>query len=190
MRFGPTFIAAVLGAFAPAAFAQATPSPYAQLQAREIKALSFEQIRDLREARGMGQSLPAELNGAPGPLHALELRQALGISSEQAAELEAVTAAMRTRAKSLGEDIIRAEAALDTQFKTGTPDEAAIDALTAQIGLLSGLLRAAHLNAHLQTKRLLTPVQVAAYDQARGYGQTSTLPSPDNGTAPSVHRHH
>jgi hypothetical protein len=65
-----------------------------------------------------------------------------------------------------------------------------IDDLTARIGVLNGQLRAMHLNARLQTKRLLTPVQVAAYDQARGYGQTGAPPSPDKSAAPSSTHHH
>lgn len=167
-------------------------SPYAELRTREIKALSAEQIRDLREARGMGLSLPAELNGAPGPLHVIELRQALAITDEQASALERIAAAMRERAKLLGQDIIRAEAALDQAFKNGTPDEAAVGALAEQIGRLNGQLRAAHLNAHLQTKRLLTSTQVQAYDQARGYAETTTRPARESGNQPggSSHRHH
>jgi hypothetical protein len=42
---------------------------YAGLQARAIKALSDQQIADLRAGRGMGLALAAELNGFPGPLH-------------------------------------------------------------------------------------------------------------------------
>ena len=51
------------------AFAQ---SPYAGMQTRAIKALSDQQIADLRAGRGMGMALPAELNGYPGPAHVLE----------------------------------------------------------------------------------------------------------------------
>ena len=53
--------------------AGAPPSPYAGLQDRAIKALSDEQIADLRAGKGMSLALPAELNGYPGPAHALEI---------------------------------------------------------------------------------------------------------------------
>ena len=43
--------------------------PYAGMESRAIKALSPQQIADLREGRGMGLALPAELNGYPGPMH-------------------------------------------------------------------------------------------------------------------------
>lgn len=176
----PLLLAAVLAAAALPALAQST-SPYSELRTRPIKALSPEQIRDLREARGMGLSLPAELNGAPGPLHVLELRRTLDITDGQAAELERVMAAMQTRAKSLGEEIIRAEAMLEQAFKNSAPDEATIRALTERIGLLNGQLRAAHLSAHVQTKRLLTPAQLSAYDRARGYTESSAQRSPGSG---------
>ena len=56
--------------------------PYAGLQSRPMKALSEQQIADLRAGRGMTMALPAELNGYPGPLHVIELADALALSSE------------------------------------------------------------------------------------------------------------
>lgn len=50
-------------------------SPYAGLPAREIKALSPEEIADLAAGRGMGLALAAELNGYPGPRHASTWRK-------------------------------------------------------------------------------------------------------------------
>lgn len=43
--------------------------PYAGMERRPIKALSQQQIDDLRAGRGMGLALAAELNGYPGPSH-------------------------------------------------------------------------------------------------------------------------
>ena len=56
--------------------------PYAGLQSRPVKALSEQQIADLRAGRGMTMALPAELNGYPGPLHVIELADALGAVTE------------------------------------------------------------------------------------------------------------
>ena len=58
-------------------------TPYAGMQARPIKALSDQQIADLKAGRGMGLALAAELNGYPGPLHVLELADKLDLSAEQ-----------------------------------------------------------------------------------------------------------
>ncbi len=57
--------------------------PYADLKSRSVKALSEQQIADLRAGRGMSLALPAELNGYPGPSHTLENADALGLSPAQ-----------------------------------------------------------------------------------------------------------
>src|SRR6516162_8953269 len=57
--------------------------PYAGLEQRTIKALNDQQLSDLREGRGMGLALAAELNGYPGPLHVLELADQIELSGEQ-----------------------------------------------------------------------------------------------------------
>jgi Spy/CpxP family protein refolding chaperone len=160
-------------------------SDYAQWRGREIKALSDQQITGLREGKGMGFSLAAELNGAPGPLHALEMRQTLRLSDEQAAELERIVARMKANAQRLGHEVIRAERDLDEAFRTGQVDERAIDQLTRRVTLLNGQLRAEHLKAHLQTRQLLNHQQIAAYEQARGYSATA-----EGGSSGAGHRPH
>ena len=52
-------------------------TPYAGLQQRPVKALSDQQLADLRAGRGMGLALAGELNGYPGPLHVIELADQL-----------------------------------------------------------------------------------------------------------------
>jgi hypothetical protein len=68
------------GVLSGAALAQ-SQQPYAGLEARSIKALSQQQIDDLKAGRGMGLALAAELNGYPGPMHVLELADALHLSA-------------------------------------------------------------------------------------------------------------
>jgi hypothetical protein len=144
-------------------------SPYQEMQGRDIKALSPEQVADLREGRGMGASLPAELNGVPGPLHVLELQQRLKVTPEQQAALQRITEEMKASAQRLGRQVIAAESELDQAFKTGLADEKVISEATSRIASLNGELRAAHLVAHLKTRRVLTDEQVALYNDARGY---------------------
>ena len=64
---------ALLALAGPAAADSPAASPYAGFQHRPIKALSDEQLADLRDGRGMMLSLPAELNGYPGPRHVLDM---------------------------------------------------------------------------------------------------------------------
>jgi hypothetical protein len=48
-------------------FAMAQHAPYAGMQTRPVKALTEQQLADLKAGRGMGLALAAELNGYPGP---------------------------------------------------------------------------------------------------------------------------
>lgn len=155
------------GGHAPPADA-APASPYAGQEGRAVNALSPGEVADLRAGRGMGLALAAELNGYPGPTHALELADALGLSADQRAATEAIRAAMQEEAAALGERIVGEEAALDVLFATGrvTPEELA--AATGRIGALGGELRAVHLVAHLAMMEVLKPEQVTAYGQLRG----------------------
>ena len=69
-----------------AAFSQ---SPYTGMQTRPIKALSEQQVADLRAGRGTGLALAAELNGYPGPSHVLELADKLELTTNQRANVKA-----------------------------------------------------------------------------------------------------
>ena len=66
----------------------AAPQPYAGMEGREIKALSPQEVADLRAGRGMGLALPAELNRYPGPMHVLELAEPLRLSPRQRRRME------------------------------------------------------------------------------------------------------
>src|SRR5688572_6202298 len=85
------------------------PTPYAGFEQRTIKALSPQQIADLRAGRGMGLALAAELNGFPGPLHVLELSQKLGLTGDQRTEVERMFAAMKAETIPIGESLIQQE---------------------------------------------------------------------------------
>jgi Spy/CpxP family protein refolding chaperone len=148
---------------------QAQPSGYAGMQSRDIKALSAEQVTDLREGRGMGASLPAELNGVPGPMHVLQLAQQLKVTPEQRQALEGIAGEMKARAQSLGAQVVAEEAALDNAFKGRSIDVKSVEEATARIASFQGQLRAVHLVAHLKTRELLSDEQVAVYNSARGY---------------------
>jgi hypothetical protein len=85
--------------------------PYAGLQARPIKTLSEQQIADLNAGRGMGLALAAELNGYPGPIHAIELAEQLHLSSDQVSKLRTLFEAMKTETIPLGAALISRNAA-------------------------------------------------------------------------------
>jgi Spy/CpxP family protein refolding chaperone len=115
------FTAALLLA-AGTSFAQ-NPQPYAGMQARPLKALSGDELTDLREGRGMGLALVGELNGYPGPKHVLELAKELNLTEAQRARTQQLFDDMKAEAVPLGQQLIAAEAGLERQFsgRTITP---------------------------------------------------------------------
>jgi hypothetical protein len=153
-----------------------THQPYAGMQDRPVKALSEQQIADLKAGRGMGLALAAELNGYPGPVHVLELAAALGLSDEQRAKAAELFDAMKREAVPLGERLITAETALDRQFADKTVTASSLGEATRDIASVQGELRLAHLKYHLATLELLTPDQAARYDTLRGYGGAHHAP--------------
>jgi Spy/CpxP family protein refolding chaperone len=144
-------------------------APYAGHQQRSVKALSDQQVADLRAGRGMGLALAAELNGYPGPMHVLELAEQLQLSGEQRQQVERLFDSMKAEATSVGASLIEHETALDRAFATNHISEAGLAQLTSQIGETQGRLRAVHLKYHLTTHALLSPAQRERYAGLRGY---------------------
>ena len=159
-------IAATL--FPATCFAQ-SHSPYAGFEKRAIKALSDQQISDLRAGLGMSLALAAELNGYPGPRHTLELANELHLSDEQRTKVAELFTAMTAESIPIGEKLIAQETELDRQFAGKTVTPQSLSAATEAIGQTQASLRATHLKYHLLTVQLLTPMQVARYNALRGY---------------------
>jgi Spy/CpxP family protein refolding chaperone len=145
------------------------------MQHRPVKALSDQQIADLRAGRGMGLALPAELNGYPGPMHVLEHAAALGLTPQQQERTRAMIDAMRAEAIPVGERLIEQETRLDRLFANREITPAALTAATADIGATQARLREAHLKYHLAMMEVLTPEQVAEYRRLRGYASSGPM---------------
>lgn len=150
--------------------------PYAGQQSRGIKALSEQETADLLAGRGMGLAKAAELNSYPGPMHALEMAQALGLDTAQVAALEDQKRRMAAAAITLGQKIVAAERDFDRMFAERRVDAASLQAQSEAIGLLQGQLRAVHLATHLETWAVLSDAQVRRYDDLRGYSSGLAAP--------------
>ena len=121
-----------------------TPSPYAGMTDRPIRALSTEQQADLLAGRGMGLALAAELNGWPGPAHVIELAGAMQLTPEQLAATQRLMAEMQAAASTLGARVIEEERALDTAFRDRSVTPSDLSARTARIAALQGEIRDVH----------------------------------------------
>ena len=145
-------------------------SPYAGFQSRPIKALSEQQIADLKAGRGMGLALPAELNGYPGPAHILELSDKLALSPDKKTRMLKLFSDMKAEAVPVGAKLIEQETALDQQFVSRSITPERLKAATAEIGVTQAELRNTHLKYHLETAQILSPQQMMQYAELRGYG--------------------
>ena len=149
LRLLPTLL--VVGVLAPVlAAAQHSghrASPYAGFEQRAVKALSADEIADLRSGRGMGLALEAELNGYPGPVHVIELASELALSDRQLAHARELFEAMKTETVPIGERLITQESELDRLFANRTVTGESLDAALQSIGATRAALRAAHLES-------------------------------------------
>jgi Spy/CpxP family protein refolding chaperone len=166
------------------ALAQHGHSPYAGEDQRAIKGLSDEETQALLNGQGMGLAKAAELNHYPGPKHALELATELQLSEAQRTEAQRIYDRMHQEAVRLGTRIIDRERELNQLFATQAVDSDSLQNLTKQIAQLQGDLRLAHLQAHVEMKRVLSREQIDKYDALRGY-VTQAVPGPHS----EHHRH-
>jgi len=147
----------------------AAHSAYAGQEEHGISSLSDDEVRGLLEGHGAGMARPAELHHYPGPRHVLDLREELALSEAQQTSIQEVYERMHREVLPLGARYVEAERLLDALFAGGKVDETALRAATSAAAQLSAELRVAHLRAHVATRALLTPQQVARYDRLRGY---------------------
>lgn len=165
---------ALTATFATSASIAESTSPYADQDSRQIKALSTAEVADLLTGRGLGYAKAAELNGYPGPAHVLELADELQLSDRQRAESKAIFNRMAAAAKQTGANLISAERALDSAFRDRRITPQTLIRTVDEIGALDAALRAIHLQAHLEQTHLLTPGQIAHYQELRGYGDSAS----------------
>ena len=163
------FVAATVVIHGKAPAQDAHSSKYAGQEQRQIKSLSDGDIEELRRGGGWGLAKAAELNGVPGPVHLLELRDQIKLSPSQVTAVEQLYETMRKAAVEEGEKLIRLEAALNAEFAEGTISKKSLQDLIQEISESRGRLRYIHLSTHLSTPELLTKDQIARYNQLRGY---------------------
>ena len=144
-------------------------SPYAGEESRAVKSLSPEDIAELRRGGGWGLAKTAELNGMPGPLHLLELKDQIPLTPEQVEAITTIDERMRAKAIAEGERFLAGEKALEKAFRAGTVTEESLREMLGDIERSRARLRFIHLVAHLGTPELLTDEQIARYNALRGY---------------------
>ena len=117
--------------------------------------------------RGFGMAFAADQNGYPGPMHALELREPLGLTSAQVTTLETLTESMFEASRPGSRILLDAETRLRRLFADREATTGSVEALVREVERARADLRLVHLRAHLQTFNVLTPEQRRRYTEIR-----------------------
>ncbi len=188
LMLGTIAVSALCGGIA---FGQAGQgSHYAGQEQREIKSLSPDDIAELRRGGGWGFAKAAELNGVPGPLHLLEMKDRIPLTPAQITKVSAIYEDMKAGAVERGGRLIELERELEGEFRTRAISETRLRTLLAEIAEVRGDLRYTHLSAHLAVSAFLTEKQIARYNALRGYNANSRNGGSGHHGAPHGERHH
>ena len=174
-------------------FSAASPSyksKYAGEEKREIKSLSEADIEELKNGEGWGLAKAAELNGVPGPAHLLEMKDEINLSTEQVRVIEDLYQKMKQAAIPLGLELIGLERELNNHFADRTITDELLDELLDKIAQVRKKLRYVHLSTHLKTPNILTPEQIALYNQLRGYSSEDPCKNIPKGHDPEMWKRH
>ncbi|MDP6787648.1 MAG: hypothetical protein QF830_07515 [Rhodospirillales bacterium] len=144
-------------------------SKYAGQEKRAIKSLSPGDIAELKRGGGWGLAKAAELNGVPGPVHLLEMKDEIPLDDGQVSALSKTYERMKAQAIRQGERLIALERELESHFQNRTITDAILRATLHSIAEARKELRYIHLATHLKTPEILSPDQIKKYNALRGY---------------------
>ena len=129
---------------------------------------SFDRV--VAGGRGFGMAFAADRHGYPGPLHVLELRDALALTPLQESRARAFETAMFSESRPKSAALLAAEERLDRFFASGQATETEVARLAREVERLRGEVRLVHLRYHLKTRDLLTEEQRTVYHERRWGG--------------------
>ena len=165
-------------------------SNYAGEEKREIKSLSATDIEELKTGKGWGLAKAAELNGVPGPVHLLEMKEEIDLIAEQIRAVEDIYRKMKQEAVPLGLELIELERELNNHFANRTITDELLRQILQRIAQVHRQLRYVHLSAHLNTPDILKSEQIALYNKLRGYSSDDPCENIPKGHDPKMWKKH
>jgi hypothetical protein len=169
---------------------QSHKSKYAGEEKREIKSLSDSDIEELQNGKGWGLAKAAELNGVPGPVHLLEMKEEIGLNAQQIQAIEDLYENMKQKAIPLGLKLIELERKLNHHFANQTITDELLRQNLRKIAEVYKQLRYVHLSAHLNTPDILKPEQIVLYNKLRGYSSDNPCENVPKGHDPEMWKKH
>jgi len=165
-------------------------SKYAGEEKREIKSLSAADIEELQNGKGWGLAKAAELNGMPGPVHLLEMKEEIDLSAEQIRTIEDIYKKMKQEAIPLGLELIALERELNNHFANRTITDELLSQILQKIAQVHRQLRYVHLSTHLKTPDILKSEQITIYNKLRGYSSGDPCENVPKGHDPEMWKKH
>jgi len=126
-----------------------------------LSGVSEQEKEALLKGGGLGAGMIAMMNGYPGPKHVLEMGDELELTDAQRESIGTIYGKVKAESVELGTELVEKDEALAALFTSGSVSTKDVEKRSREIGELQGRLRAAHLNAHVQTHAELTPAQLA-----------------------------
>ena len=165
-------------------------SKYIGEERREIKSLSATDIEELQNGKGWGLAKAAELNGVPGPVHLLEMKEEINLSTEQIQAIEDLYMKMKQEAVPLGLELIKLERELNNHFANRTITNELLRKILQKIAQIHRQLRYVHLSTHLKTPDILKSEQITLYNKLRGYSSDDPCENVPKGHDPTMWKKH
>jgi len=165
-------------------------SKYAGEEKRDIKSLSETDIEELKNGRGWGLAKAAELNGMPGPVHLLEMKEEIALNVEQIRAIEEIYRRMKKEAIPLGLELIKLERQLNSHFANRTITDELLHQILQSISQVHRQLRYVHLSTHLKTPDILKSEQITLYNKLRGYSSDDPCENVPKGHDPEMWKKH
>jgi len=154
-------------------------SKYIGQENRKIKSLSIDDINELKKGAGWGLAKAAELNGYPGPVHILQMKDKINLTKQQEEKIENIYKSMKEEAIILGTKLIDFEKQLNDKFSNKTISQNDLEQIVSNIEKIRAKLRVVHLATHLKTPEVLSLEQIDLYNKLRGYSKNPCLNIPE-----------
>jgi hypothetical protein len=135
----------------------------------ELKAMTKDEIRAWREGRAMTQARVAEKNHYPAPYFALMMVWELALFEDQIAPMRAIHDTLRRRTMQLGRQLLEEETKLELYFEDQEKDPPKLEAIVRESARLRGEIRLMHLQADVETRKILNQDQLVKYEALRGF---------------------
>lgn len=133
--------------------------------------VSAQEKEALLKGAGLGAGMIAMMNGYPGPKHVLEMGDELELTAAQRESIGTIYGKVKAESVKYGTELVEKDEELAALFASGSVSTDKVEKLSRDIGELQGRVRAAHLNAHVETFDALTPAQRETLSSMQGMHQ-------------------